>query len=59
VAQTLYRKYQFEKVGIRPRYYRDTGEDALLMTMPSLNARYHQFLQKQQAAHYNRLQSEA
>jgi ribosomal-protein-alanine N-acetyltransferase len=30
-AQTLYRKYGFEPVGQRPRYYRD-GEDALLMT---------------------------
>jgi ribosomal protein S18 acetylase RimI-like enzyme len=31
VAQRLYRKYRFEDVGRRPRYYRD-GEDALLMT---------------------------
>ena len=30
-AQQLYRKYGFEPVGQRPRYYRD-GEDALLMT---------------------------
>lgn len=33
VAQALYRKYHFEEVGIRRRYYRDTGEDALLMTV--------------------------
>lgn len=59
VAQALYRKYQFEEVGTRPRYYRDTGEDALLMTMASLNARYHQFLKEQQATLYQRLQSEA
>ncbi len=58
VAQALYRKYQFEEVGTRPRYYRDTGEDALLMTMASLNARYHQFLRKQQAGLHQRLQSE-
>jgi [ribosomal protein S18]-alanine N-acetyltransferase len=32
-AQALYRKYQFEFVGRRPNYYRDTGEDALLMTL--------------------------
>jgi ribosomal-protein-alanine N-acetyltransferase len=32
-AQALYLKYQFEEVGRRPRYYRDTGEDALLMTL--------------------------
>ncbi|MBK8905607.1 MAG: ribosomal protein S18-alanine N-acetyltransferase [Anaerolineaceae bacterium] len=59
VAQRLYRKYQFEEVGTRLRYYRDTGEDALLMTMPSLNARYFQFLENQQAALFQRLRSEA
>jgi ribosomal-protein-alanine N-acetyltransferase len=31
-AQSLYRKYAFEVVGRRKRYYRDNGEDALLMT---------------------------
>jgi ribosomal-protein-alanine N-acetyltransferase len=31
-AQGLYRKYQFEVVGRRKHYYRDNGEDALLMT---------------------------
>lgn len=58
VAQALYRKYQFEEVGIRPRYYRDTGEDALLMTMPSLNAHYHQFLETQQIALFSGWQGE-
>jgi ribosomal-protein-alanine N-acetyltransferase len=33
VAQSLYRKYRFAEVGARRRYYRDTGEDALLMTV--------------------------
>lgn len=33
VAQALYRKYRFQEVGMRKRYYRDTGEDALLMTV--------------------------
>ena len=32
-AQALYRKYQFQEVGLRRRYYHDTGEDALLMTV--------------------------
>ena len=32
VAQNLYRKYGFEYVGRRPRYYRDNDEDADLMT---------------------------
>lgn len=59
VAQALYRKYQFAEVGTRPRYYRDTGEDALLMTMASLNARYHQFLENRQVTLFQRLQSEA
>jgi ribosomal-protein-alanine N-acetyltransferase len=31
-AQNLYRKYHFEVVGRRKHYYRDNGEDALLMT---------------------------
>lgn len=33
VAQKLYEKYAFEHVGERRRYYRDTGEDALIMTV--------------------------
>ncbi len=33
VAQNLYRKYRFQEVGRRKRYYRDTGEDAILMTV--------------------------
>jgi ribosomal-protein-alanine N-acetyltransferase len=32
-AQNLYRKHGFEVVGRRKRYYRDNGEDALLMTV--------------------------
>jgi ribosomal-protein-alanine N-acetyltransferase len=32
VAQNLYRKYGFQVVGQRPRYYRDNNEDADLMT---------------------------
>ncbi len=32
-AQGLYRKYRFREVGRRRRYYHDTGEDALLMTV--------------------------
>jgi len=31
-AQALYRRFGFEVVGRRPRYYSDTGEDALIMT---------------------------
>jgi ribosomal-protein-alanine N-acetyltransferase len=32
IAINLYRKYDFEVVGSRPRYYRDNNEEALLMT---------------------------
>jgi ribosomal-protein-alanine N-acetyltransferase len=35
VAQGLYRKYGFKQVGRRRRYYKDTGEDALLMSVES------------------------
>jgi ribosomal-protein-alanine N-acetyltransferase len=36
-AQDLYRKYGFETVGLRPHYYQDNHEDALLMTLESLD----------------------
>jgi ribosomal-protein-alanine N-acetyltransferase len=35
-AQGLYRGFGFEVAGRRPRYYTDDGEDALVMTTPSL-----------------------
>ena len=35
-AQALYRSFGFEVAGRRPRYYTDDGEDALVMTTPSL-----------------------
>src|SRR5688572_3411945 len=31
-AQKLYQDFGFEIVGRRPKYYKDTGEDAVLMT---------------------------
>ncbi len=31
-AQRLYRRFRFEEAGLRPRYYRDNFEDALIMT---------------------------
>jgi [ribosomal protein S18]-alanine N-acetyltransferase len=39
-AQDLYRKFGFEVVGHRPRYYQDNFEDALLMTLPVLSANH-------------------
>lgn len=48
-AQALYKKYQFEIVGERKRYYRDTGESALLMTvMLQGNLSYAAFLARRQ-----------
>jgi ribosomal-protein-alanine N-acetyltransferase len=35
-AQALYRKFGFEVTGIRPKYYRDNDEDAVLMTLEPL-----------------------
>ncbi len=37
-ARRLYEKYGFRPVGIRPRYYTDNGEDALIMTTEPLAA---------------------
>ncbi len=36
-ARRLYEKFGFRPVGVRPRYYSDNGEDALIMTTPPLN----------------------
>jgi ribosomal-protein-alanine N-acetyltransferase len=33
-ARRLYEKFGFRPLGIRPRYYTDDGEDALVMTTP-------------------------
>ena len=35
-ARKLYEKHGFRPVGIRPRYYSDNGEDALIMTTEAL-----------------------
>jgi ribosomal-protein-alanine N-acetyltransferase len=35
-AQEMYRKFGFEVVGRRERYYKDNYEDAVLMTLPRL-----------------------
>ncbi len=36
-AQSLYEKFGFYVAGERPRYYKDNSEDALLMTLDSLD----------------------
>ncbi len=35
-AQALYRKFGYEESGRRPRYYKDNDEDAILMTLESI-----------------------
>ena len=37
VAQSLYEKYSFRKVGIRKGYYTDNWEDAVIMTTQPIN----------------------
>lgn len=37
-ARALYARFGFRPVGIRPRYYSDNGEDALIMTTEPLNS---------------------
>ena len=37
-ARRLYEKYGFRPVGIRPRYYSNDGEDALIMTTDPLDS---------------------
>jgi len=56
VAQRLYRKYGFEQVGRRPRYYRDNDEDADLMTVEGIqSAAYRATLASLRAALEDRL----
>ena len=40
VAQSLYRYFGFDEVGLRKGYYQDTREDALLMTVEPLDSDY-------------------
>jgi ribosomal-protein-alanine N-acetyltransferase len=47
VAQRLYLKYGFEKVGRRRRYYQDNGEDALIMTVCDFDSAAYQARLKQ------------
>ncbi len=37
-AQELYRRFGYQVDGMRPRYYRDNGEDAILMSLPNLQS---------------------
>lgn len=55
-ALSLYRKYGFRQEGVRPRYYPDTGEDALIMWSGDLAAlTYRRFLEQRRQALSSRL----
>jgi ribosomal-protein-alanine N-acetyltransferase len=51
-ARRLYQRFGFRPVGVRPRYYSDNGEDALIMTTEPLDAADMQRLRRQLAARY-------
>jgi ribosomal-protein-alanine N-acetyltransferase len=44
-AQQLYKRFRFEVVGRRARYYRDNNEDALIMTINNLGPEYLEWLE--------------
>ena len=45
VAQKLYEKFGYHEVGVRPRYYRDNNEDAILMTVQGIGSAYLSWLE--------------
>jgi ribosomal-protein-alanine N-acetyltransferase len=56
-AQNLYRKYGFEVVGRRPRYYSDNREDALIMTADHItSAAYQRTFQTRRSRLFRRLE---
>lgn len=57
-AQALYRKYEYAVIGRRKRYYRDDGEDALLMEARPLDNAYSQRVERRLAALAGRIQFE-
>ncbi len=57
-AQALYRKYEYQVVGRRRGYYRNDGEDALLMEVRPLDDAYQKRLAQRVEALHRRLQFE-
>lgn len=55
LAQTLYKKYGFEIVGSRKRYYSDNNEDAFIMTSAKIQEpEFQRMLQEKVALHAHR-----
>lgn len=52
VARGLYQRFGFRPVGVRPRYYSDDGEDALIMTTDRLDSPDMQRLRSRLGARY-------
>lgn len=46
-AQNLYRNFRFQIAGLRPQYYRDNNEDALIMTTVYLGKDYLEWLDRE------------
>lgn len=54
-AQALYEKYGFRRVGVRPRYYSDNNEDALIMTTLPLDSQaFQRTFQRLKETHWER-----
>ena len=51
-ARRLYQRFGFRPVGVRPRYYSDNGEDALIMTTEPLDLPDMQDLRRRLAERY-------
>ena len=51
-ARNLYQDFGFRPVGVRPRYYSDNGEDALIMTTEGLDAHDMVVLREAQSRRY-------
>ncbi|CAN5557443.1 hypothetical protein BH24CHL9_BH24CHL9_07440 [soil metagenome] len=52
-ARRLYQRFGFRPVGVRPRYYSDNGEDALIMTTEGLETAAMRHLREQLAERYS------
>ncbi len=51
-ARDLYQRFGFRPVGVRPRYYTDNGEDALIMTTDRLDSADMRRLMERMSARY-------
>lgn len=54
-ARALYARFGFRPVGVRPRYYSDNGEDALIMTTDRLDSPPMRERMRLMASHYGSL----